>query len=422
MYFYSIIKFRLGDDRVRHIYTSVDIGTDTTKVVVTELYKGKLNLLAASSTKSEGIKKGLITDVNKASLSLKKAISEVQEMLGFRIKKVLVNVPSYFADFSKIEGSIKIAENEVISGEHISKVLENAVSNSSFDKEIVSIIPIDFGVDSQTGIKDPKGFTGNTLSVRAVVSLVPKKNIYSVVSLIDSIGLEVSDISLNGIGDINAFKNKEIDSKLGAIVNIGYETTNVSIYNKGIIIKNSIIGMGGKNIDNDLSYMYKIDMALATRVKEKFAYAHRNYANKVEFYNVNETDKINQYEVTDVVMSRIEEILTLAKKEINLLANRKMDYVIITGGVSNMEGFSSICEDVFGKDVRLGTVNIIGIRNNKYSSAIGNVVYYINHLKLLGKINSAENEIGRDLINVTEESMLSKVFGYFFGDTNEEEM
>ena len=87
-----------------------------------------------------------------------------------------------------------------------------------------------------------------------------------------------------------------------------------------------------------------------------------------------------------------------------------------------MEGFSSICEDVFGKDVKLGTVNIIGIRNNKYSSAIGNVVYYINHLKLLGKINSIDNEIGRDLINVTEESMLSKVFGYFFGDTNEEEL
>ena len=87
---------------MKHIYTSVDIGTDTTKVIVTELYKGKLNLLAASSTKSRGIKKGLITDVNEASLSLKKAISEVEEMLGFKIKKVLVNVPSYFSEFSSI--------------------------------------------------------------------------------------------------------------------------------------------------------------------------------------------------------------------------------------------------------------------------------------------------------------------------------
>lgn len=411
---------------MKHIYTSVDIGTDTTKVVVTELYKGKLNLLAASSTKSRGIKKGLITDVNEASLSLKKAISEVEEMLGFKIKKVLVNVPSYFSEFSKIEGEIKIdSTDSIINGNHISRVLESALKNSSFSKEIVSIIPIDFSVDNQTGIKDPKGLMGDILRVRAVVSLVPKKNIYSVVSLIDNIGLEVADISLNGIGDINAFKNKEIDSKLGAIINIGYETTNVSIYNKGIIIKNSIIGMGGKNIDNDLSYMYKIDLETANKIKEKFAYAHKNYANKVEFYNISDTERINQFEVTDIVMSRIEEILSLSRKEINLLANRKMDYVVITGGVSNMEGFSSIAEEVFGKEVRIGNVNIIGIRNNKYSSAIGNVVYYINHLKLLGESDSmSDGEFSTPSrgFNVTDESMLGKVFGYFFGDTNEEEI
>jgi len=410
---------------VRHIYTSVDIGTDTTKVIVTELYKGKLNLLAASSTKSEGIKKGLITDVNLASRSLKNAISEVEEMLGFKIKKVLVNIPSYFADFSKIEGEIRI-DDDIINGTHISKVLETALKNSSFSKEIVSIIPIDFSIDGRGGIKDPKGLMGDKLYVRAVVSLVPKKNIYSVVSLIDSVGLEVVDISLNAIGDVNAFKNKEIDSKLGAIINIGYETTNVSIYNKGIIIKNSIIGMGGKNIDNDLSYMYKIDLDLSSKVKEKFSMAHKKFASKVEFYNIDDNFRINQYEVSDIVMSRIEEILSLTRKEINLLANRKMDYVIITGGVSNMEGFSSVAYDVFGNDVIIGNVNIIGIRNNKYSSAIGNVVYYINRLKLLGIDDTMVDDdlylSRKGLINATEETMLGKVFGYFFGDVNEEEM
>jgi len=413
---------------VRYIYTSVDIGTDTTKVVVTELYKGKLNLLAASSVKSRGIKKGLITDVNEASASLKSAISEVEDMLGFRIKKVLVNIPSYFSEFSKIEGEIKIdSGNSVIDGSHISMVLENALSAFSSDKEIVSIIPIDFSVDNQSGIKDPKGLMGDVLGVRAVVSLVPKKNIYSVVSLIDSIGLEIVDISLNAIGDVNAFKNHDIDSKLGAIVNIGYETTNVSIYNKGIIIKNSIIGMGGKNIDNDLSYIYKMDLNDANRVKEKFALAHKKYANKFEFYNINSSERINQYEVTDIVMSRIEEILSLAKKEINLLANRKMDYIIITGGVSNMEYFQAVCDDVFNKNAIVGNVKIIGVRNNKYSSAIGNIVYYINHMKLLGVISTMvdiDNEYvsKKNLSNITEESMLGKVFGYFFGDVNEEEI
>lgn len=412
---------------MKHIYTSVDIGTDTTKVVVAELYKGKLNLLAASSIKSNGIKKGLITDVDLAAKTLKKAINEVEEMLGLDIKKVLISIPSYFADFVKVEGEIRIdTEDSVINGLHVSKVIEESVKDSNFSKEIVSIIPIDFSVDDQVGIKDPKGLMGNVLKVRAVACLVPKKNIYSVVSLADSVGLEVVDISLNAVGDINSFKNKDIESKLGAIINIGYETTNVSVYNKGIIIKNSIIGMGGRNIDNDLSYMYKTDLKTANFLKEKFALAHKKNANKFEFYDYKDLH-INQFESTEVVMSRIEEILTLARKEINILANRKMDYVIITGGVSNMIDFNYIAEDIFGKDVVIGNVNIIGIRNNKYSSVVGNIAYYINRLKLIGNNSTMIDEVmlsvpKKGLINVTEESMLGKVFGYFFGDSNEEEI
>ena len=416
---------------VKHIYTSVDIGTDTIKVVVTELYKGKLNLLAASSIKSKGIKKGLINDVTLAGCSLKKAISEVEDMLGIKIKKVLVNVPSYFADFSKIEGELKItSDDSIIGGHHISKVMEIALKNSTFDKEVVSIIPIDFGVDNQFGINDPKGLMGDMLCVRAVACLVPKKNIYSVVSLIDSIGLEVVDISINGIGDINAFKNKDTSSKLGACINIGYETTTVSIYNKDIIIKNSVIGMGGKNIDNDLSYMYKIDTDEAVEIKEKFALAYKNHANKGEFYVACDNTRVNQFEVSDVISSRISEILTLAKKEINILANRKMDYVIITGGVSNMEGFKYLAGEVFGDKLKASNINIIGVRNNKYSSCIGNIVYYVNRLKLLGnRVSMVDEEDAMEMtftrksfIDMSNESMLGKVFGYFFGDTDEEEM
>ena len=412
---------------MKHIYTSIDIGTDTTKVVVTELYKGKLNLLAASSIKSKGIKKGLVTDVNEASETLKKSINEVEQMLGIRIKKAILNIPSYFVEFVKVEGEIKIeTEDSIINGHHISSVLESALDNANFSKEIVSIIPIDFSVDGQTGIKDPKGLIGNSLGVRAVVSLVPKKNIYSVINLADNIGIEVEDISLNEIGDINAFRNKKIDSSLGAIINIGYETTNISIYNKGIIIKNNILCMGGKNVDNDISYMYKLSIDEACNIKEKFALSHKNKANISEFYESGDV-KINQLEVTEVVMSRIEEILSLSKKEINLLANRKMDYIIITGGLSNMEFFYDIASDVFGKDVIIGNVNIIGIRNNKYSSSIGNIAYYINKLKLLGKDSTMVDEddidnliFSRSSLNTTNESMLGKVFGYFFGDTNEE--
>ena len=411
---------------MKHIYTSVDIGSDSIKVVTSELFKGKLNLLAASSVKSKGIKKGLITDVNSATMSLQKAISEVENMLGIKIKKVITTIPSYFAEFTKIDGEIKINnENKIVTGDDVVKVLGQAVKGKiSSTKEMVTIVPIDFSVDSKTGIKDPKGLTGNTLRTRAILITTPKKNIYSLVGLIEAIGIEVVDISLNSIGDINALKNKGMEEKIGAIINIGAETTTVSVYNKNILIKTSIIGMAGRDIDNDISYMYKIDLEVAKKIKEKFALAHKKYASSSEIYELPGHKNIEQLEVSTITMSRIEEILTLAKKELLELTNRQMEYIIITGGVSNMSHFELVAENIFGKDVIIGNVRLIGIRNNKYSSAVGNIVYFINKLKIKGKnytmVSDTDMEIlsstKKSLINVSNESMLGKVFGYFFGE------
>lgn len=411
---------------MKHVYTSIDIGSDTIKVVTAELYKGKLNLLAASSVKSKGIKKGLITDVEKATASLKKAISEVEDMLGIKIKKVITTIPSYFAEFVKIDGEIKITNEEhIITGDDVVRVLQQAMkAKLTSNKEMVTIIPIDFSVDSKTGIKDPKGLNGNILRTRAILISTPKKNIYSVVGLIENLGIEVIDISLNSIGDINALKTKDMEDKIGAIINIGSETTTVSIYNKNILIKNSIIGMSGKDVDNDIAYMYKINPDDAKKIKEKFALAHKKYATSSEIYELPGERKIDQSEVSAIAMSRLEEILSLAKKELLELTNREMEYIIIIGGMSNMSHFELVAESIFGKNVIIGNVKLIGIRNNKYSSAVGNIVYFINKLKIKGKnytmINDTDMEVlsstKKNLINVSNESMLGKVFGYFFGE------
>ena len=294
-------------------------------------------------------------------------------------------------------------------------------------REIVTMLPIDFSIDDKDGIKDPKGLVGSILSSRAVMATTPKKNIYSVVSLMDNIGVEIVDISLNPIGNINAFHFKEMNDQIGAIVDIGAETTTVSIYNKGIIVKSSVIAMGSKNIDNDLAYMYKINLSQARKIKERFALAHKKYASLSELYEINteaDTIKINQLEASEIVMSRIEEILTLARKEISILTNRKVDYTIITGGISNMAHFDYVVEDVFGKDTTIGSLRLMGVRNNKYSACVGNIIYFINKLKIKGKdytmisvSDMEELETPRKgIMNISGDTMLGKVFGYFFGE------
>ncbi len=415
---------------MKHIYSSVDIGSDTIKVVVCELYNGKLNLLAASSVKSKGIKKGLITDFEAASLSVREAINEVESMLGIRIKKVIASVPVYFSEFNVVKGSIKIENEErLITGDDVINVLQEAMKEKVMPgKEMVTMLPIDFTVDDKENIKDPKGLVGDNLSVRAVMATTPKKNIYSVVSLMDNIGIEIVDISVNPIGNSYAFRYKEMEQQVGAIIDIGSETTTVAVYNKGILVRSSIIAMGSKNIDNDLAYMYKINLNEARKIKEKFALAHKKYASPSEIYEIKFEDevlKINQFETSEIVMSRIEEILTLARKEIGILINRKIDYTIITGGTSNMAHFDYIAEDIFGKDVTIGDLKLVGVRNNKYSACVGNIIYFINKLRIKGKdftmISSSDMEEletpKKGIINnISNETMLGKVFGYFFGE------
>lgn len=415
---------------MKRIYTSIDIGSDTIKVIVCELYKNKLNLLAASSVKSKGIKKGLITDVESAKTSVKKAFQEIEDMLGIQIKKVIATIPSYFSEFALIKGETQIqSEDNVITGDEVIDALEAAMKNKQNpNKEMVTIVPISFTVDGNEGIKDPKGMVGNVLETKAIMTTTPKKNVYSVVSLLENLGIEVVDISLSSIGDLYSFKNKNTEELTGAIINIGSETTTIAIYNKGIIIKNSIISYGGESIDHDLSYMYKISLETARKVKEKFALAHKKYASANDIYEVEnengEKISLNQYEVSMVTMSRLEEILTLAKEEIQVMTDKKMDAIIVTGGTSNMAHFEYILQDIFGKNASIGNVKLLGIRNNKYSSAVGNIVYFINKLKLKDKeytmVTNNDMEMlsstKQNLINISNETMLGKVFGYFFGE------
>lgn len=414
---------------MKYVYTSVDIGSDTIKVVVCELFDNKLNLLAASSVKSRGIKKGLITNGKEASISLKKAIKEVEDMLGIKIKKVIASIPNYFSEFVMVKAQKQFSEETEIDGKQIVGILQKAMKSKKVENKVmVTTIPIDFIVNDQKGIKDPKGMMAENFATRAVMVMTPKKNILSVVTLLEDAGLEVVDVSLSSIGDMASIKDESIKEGVGAVINIGHETTAISLFNKGIIVNNSVIGLGGKNINKDISYMYKVTQKEAIRIKEKFALAHKKYASKADFIETinknGENIKISQFEVSEVVMARLEEILVLARKEINTLTKHDIDYILITGGTSSMTNFSLIAEEVLGEKVKVSDIHLVGLRNNKYSACVGNIAYFISKMKLKGKVQSMISKSDMEqlasmkdgILTVSEESMLGKVFGYFFSE------
>lgn len=408
---------------MRNVYTCIDIGSDSIKIVVCELYHGRYNLLATATIKSKGIKKGLITDVLEAKNCIKKCFNDIESILGFKIKKVIAIIPSYFSEFNMIKGEIEIQDSHV-SGKDIVNVLQNAMRKSlEVTKEMVTIIPIDFSLDNEI-TKFPLGKITKNLRARAIMVSVPKKNIYSVVELLNSIGITAVDISLGCIGDINTFRDENVDQTISCVINIGSEKTEVSLYNKGIIVKQNIINMGSKNVDNDIAYIYKVDIETAKELKEKFAIINKNSAALNEVKDISCKDgqviKVNQYELSEIVVSRINEILTLANQEINSLSSHKPNYIFVTGGITNMNNFNQICREKLGKCAIIGSVNLIGLRNNKFSSAIGNIIYFVNKLKLQGEdysmIDSNDMESLVTPKKSNNDSMLGKLFGYFFSE------
>lgn len=416
---------------MRNIYTSVDIGTDSIKIVVCEVSNNKLNLLAASSVKSKGITKGVITDFSEAALSLREAVSEIENMLGVIIKEAITSVPSYGANFRPVKGLISIDKNKPVSGVEINEVIASAANRYPDSKmEIVTVIPITFGLDGKAGIKDPKGLFGDELEVHAIMVSVPKKSVVDTVTLFSEVGIELTDISINGIGSYYAFRNKDYDSTSGAIIDMGKDTTTITIVNKGIVVNNSVIELGSRMIEKDLAYVFKTSVKNALVMKEKFALAHKLNASNTEIFDIEDENMeqpiiVNQFEASEVAMSRIEEILSVAKKDIAAITNGKVKFVIITGGASNMRDFKNIAVEIFGDYAIIGNVKLIGIRDNRFAPAVGNIVYFVSKLKLKGENYSmfSSSDIETFSINRQEkeknDTMLNKVFGYFWN--NEED-
>ena len=409
---------------MRNIYTGIDLGSDSIKIVVAELVENKFQVLASTSVKSIGIKKGLIVDHEMALRSLNQAIYEIEKVLGIRINKALITVPSNNRSIKVVSGSIDT--NGVVSGKDIVSILQAASENQiSEDNILVSIVPIMFNSDDDKFTKDPVGMTTDKLTVKALLATAPKKQIYDYLSIFGEANIEVEDITFNCISDYYEARNKKTEETIGAIINIGNDKTDVSIFNKGILIKNKIFNLGSRNVDNDITYIYGTDTNNSRDLKEKFAQGCKKYAdvNEVLEYETEEGEKktINQYEITEVVEARLNELLKLAKKEINDLTNRKISYIIVTGGISEINGFGNIVEDVFGLDGSVLNITTMGIRNNKFSSAIGIIKYFHEKMQLREKNISliSEDKIKeieenkQSMLDLTEDTFISKIFGYF---------
>ncbi len=409
---------------MRKIIASLDIGSNTIKLIVGEIFKKRLNILAVSEIPSQGIKKGIVINPDLTYEALKELFLNNHKSLDLPIREVIVNVPSYDLETMIVSASNTItSENNIITSSDIVRVLQSAVYNRVSDnREIVGISPIVFNVDGEKSAK-PIGSVGTKLDVKAIVSSIPKKNVYGILNALDKMNVEVLDFTINGAADYYTFEKEEYKDSCGAIINIGGDTTTVSILNKGIVTASSVIELGGSNIDSDISFVYKINKNDSLMIKEKIGLATPTFAQSTDYMEVkNNNDEIitiNQYGLSEVIVSRVKEILKLAKKQINLLTKKDISYIIVTGGVTELKDFKDLLVELFGENVTLGTILEMGVRNNKYSVGVGLIKYYDYTLRLTNKdyslfTDEELKELNKLHKGSTNNKIIDKLFGYFF--------
>ena len=411
---------------MRNIISCLDIGSSLLKLVVAEKTKHKYNILLAINTESQGIKNGFIVNQESFNESIHDLFKKADDLLGVKLRKVIVNVPILNAKYELVEGSTTITNEEYTVGANdIVRAMQASVYNKIPDNmEMINLIPIIFRINKDVLTKNPLGMGAEKLSSKCVLVTAPKKGVEPIIKVLEKNEIEVIDLAFSSLGDYEELRTKEDEEETGAVVNIGADKTEVSIFNKGVITNAEVINMGSGNIDKDFSYMYKLTPSDAKKVKEELALCHTRMAQPNEVMELEAYEdgkiKLNQYEVSEIMMERIKEIFNLVKKQINLLTKKEISYIIITGGLTEANDFDVLVDETFGNIARIADVNEIGARNNMYSTAIGLIKFYYRKLNLRGKefsiftLDEQEEFSGLQQRKGSENSILGKVFGIFF--------
>lgn len=410
---------------MRKIFTALDIGSNTIKVVVGEFIGTKLNILSAVKVTSRGYVNNYILDKEALISRIKEAISKTEEELNIKIRKVILNVPTYNLDFKLTDGRVELEEN-VVKSNDIVRLLQDVSKNKIDHKnELICTLPIMFKVDDEETI-NPYGKHGNILYVKSILVSTDKKTIYDLATIVNSCNLDIIDITTTGLVDYYNFKSKELDTKNIAIVNLGSTTTNISIFSKGIFINNKIIDDGGFYIDKEIASVYNLKRNETEYLKEKLALAVINNADEKETITLpnknGEEITVNQYELSKIVSEKMDNLLKIIKKNINLLTKKEISYIIITGGLSEIKDTNLLINNVFNKNGKIGKINNLGARDNSYSVALGMLKYFNSKLLLRNREFSSLTEEEIDAMctisekNTSKNSLISRVVGYFFDD------
>ncbi|MFV0275220.1 MAG: cell division FtsA domain-containing protein [Bacilli bacterium] len=408
---------------MRQIFTSIDIGTNAIKLVVCEIVDNNKNILVALKEKNKGMRKGLIVDADLVYESLKIIINKANKILGTTIENVIVNAPIKNSKFIRNSATNAIIGQEnIVTSNDVNRLFKEITYRTIQDEdveEILNIIPIKFLVDGKSYYNSPVGLKCQQLTLEANLLIVPSKNINSVIQIFEQLNIDVVSISSIEVGNYYRVKECfEIDGKNGLIIDIGYEKTTVSFYEKGILDKIDIINLGSRTINNDITYMYKLSEEEAESLRIKKGTCHKRLVATSEIIINENGNAIDATELSMVISERIKEIIEISRNAGKLISKEELNFLVLTGGITESYGFDLMIEEMFIKNLLLLKTDIIGARSNEYSGVLGMIDHFYNELLITKNSYSGISAMKiEEMLSKTQTlentSIVDRMFNYF---------
>jgi len=385
-----------------------DIGTKKVTAIISEITEdNKIEIIGIGSSESRGLRKGVVVNLDATVDAIKKAQEEAELMAGVEIDSGFIGISGAHIKSFNSRGVIAVSsKNREISREDINRVIDQSKAVSiPPDREIIHIIPQEFVVDEQDGIKDPLGMSGIKLEVNVHIVTGAITSVQNLKTCTTRAGVEIEQIVLNQIAtSASVLTHDERELGVG-LIDIGAGTTEIAIFERGSLWYTSIIPIGGDNFTNDIAVGLRTPIPDAEKIKKKFGCVSGPLVDEQETIEVASVGRgkkprvLSRQLLADIIQPRAEEIFRLVDNDIKRMGYEKSlnSGVVLTGGTALLEGLEEVAENVFDLPVRRGDPGGIGglvdrVSTPDYASAVGLVLYGHKQWKQRGL--SKENKKG----------------------------
>ncbi|MAY56752.1 MAG: cell division protein FtsA [Pseudomonadota bacterium] len=371
-----------------NMIVGLDIGTSKVVAIVGEIKAdGALNIVGIGSHRSRGLKKGTVVNIESTVESIQRAVEEAELMAGCRIHSVYAGIAGSHIRSMNSHGIVAIRDREVTRAD-IDRVIDAAQAVAiPADQRVLHILPQEYIIDSQEGVKEPLGMSGVRLEAKVHLVTCAINAVQNIEKCIKRCGLQTEEIILEQLASSYSVLTED-EKELGVcLVDIGGGTTDIAIFTEGAIRHTGVIAVAGDQVTNDIAMALRTPTDNADEIKIKYACALTQLASAGDMIKVpgvgdRPARELSRQALAEVVEPRYDELFTMVKAELqrsgyeNLMAAG----VVLTGGTSKMEGVIELAEEIFHMPVRLGMPQSVKglsdiVRNPIYSTGVGLLIW-----------------------------------------------